>query len=273
DGNSNGISNGNYGKGASSGQNITPTSADVTATGVRVMKAYPTLAQVNLSATEKTLQTVSGATLYKYSVTANGGDVYLYKQTFLIGSSTVMATTTQYALYAYTDSGYSTADTTFIGATAGLLNAANAVNGCGANSYVALSNNCKAPTTVEIYMDAGTLGSTATTTYKIPAGETRWLALKADVSNVITVANANESINVQLEGDAAYPTVVPGGGLTGLATGSAGQIDTDSNNDFIWSPLSTTSTIAITNVDFTNAYSVVGLPGTHMTAEILKTSN
>ena len=56
--------NGNYGVGASSGSTRTPASATTASNGVRVMEAYPVLARIALSASEKVL--TSGVnTLYK----------------------------------------------------------------------------------------------------------------------------------------------------------------------------------------------------------------
>ena len=50
---------------------------------------------------------------------------------------------------------------------------------------------------------------------------------------------------------------------------SATQIDADtSNDDFIWSPNSTTSVTAAAK-DFANGYGVPGLPTTNLTAEVL----
>src|SRR3989338_529431 len=102
---SNGIANGNYGVGQASGQNISPDalSADIAPAGVRIMKGYSTFAKIDLSISERLLQTVSGKTLYKFKVTANGGDVYMYKATFTVSSSSVSATTSSYALFAFTD--------------------------------------------------------------------------------------------------------------------------------------------------------------------------
>ena len=96
------------------------------------MKAYPVFAKIDLSSTERTLQTLTASPLYKFKVTANTGDVYMYKFHFTVSSSTYAATTTNYGLYAYTDSGYSSADTVF--STNGLLNESYYVNGIGANS-------------------------------------------------------------------------------------------------------------------------------------------
>lgn len=269
DGNANGISNGNYGRGVSSGQNITPSSSDVTPAGVRIMKAYPTFAKLDLSTSQLILQTKSGATLYKFKVTANAGDVYAYKWTFYIGSSSVMATTSAYGVYAFTDSGFSVADTAY--STDGLVNYGNAIS--ASTTDITQTINCWGKGCRPLYVEVYPYKSTGFTTYKIPSGETRWFELRANVSNVESTASFTEYITVQLEGDVAYPTVLPGGGVTGILTGTAGQVDTDTNNDFIWSPNSTTTSCTRFDIDFTNGYSIVGLPTTNMLSETLTSAN
>ena len=255
DGDSNGIANGNYGVGVASGQNITPSSGDVTATGVRIYKAYPTFAKIDLSSSERLLQTASGRTLYKFSVTANGNDVYMYKFTFNIGSSTVSATTSVYGLYAFTDSGFSSADTTF--STDGLLNAGNCVN--GVNSTDPNFN------IVEVYMDS-TACATATTTYKVPLGQTRYFKFQGNVA-MVEAGTGTEFITVQLDGDAAYPS--NSANLMNIAS----TINSDTHNDFVWSPNSTSTSISINDFDFTNGYGLIGLPTTNMLSETLTSAN
>lgn len=250
DGNANGLANGNYGVGVSSGTNITPASSDVNPTGVRIMKAYPTFAK--LSAPNESavggLKTQAALPLYRFTVTANNGDVALYKFTFQFGSSTVSATTSLYSLYAFTDSGFSSADSTF--STDGLINSGQCFNG---NSSTAAGQ-----ARVKIYPDA-TGCNTATTTYKIPSGQTRWFELRATVASVET-GSSTESLSVQLEGDAAFPTAQS---TLMLVASTAGA---DANGDLVWSPISTSTTANINNLDWTNGYGAVGLPTTNMTA-------
>lgn len=256
DGDSNGVNNGNYAVGKASGSNVAGTSGDVTATGVRIFKSYPTFTKVDLSSTERTLTGESRHALYKFSIKANNGDVYLYKTTFTIGSSTESATTSVYGLYAFTDSAFSVADSVFT--TDGLLNAGNCVNGI--NSTDPNFN------ILDIYMDS-TGCATATTTYKIPSGETRWLKLDATIGTVNRDGGtAVETITVQLDGDAAFTAA---SAATGDLMHSAATTDTDTNNDFIWSPNSTSTSIGIGDLDFANGYGMTGLPTTNMASESL----
>ncbi|TSC61702.1 MAG: hypothetical protein Athens041674_685, partial [Parcubacteria group bacterium Athens0416_74] len=58
-----------------------------------------------------------------------------------------------------------------------------------------------------------------------------------------------------IAGDSAYPSLAAG--LMGNTT----VLDADSNDDFVWSPNSTSTTPAFANQDWTNGYGVPGLPG------------
>src|SRR3989338_1158728 len=102
---------------------------------------------------------------------------------------------------------------------------------------------------------------------QVPAGTTRYFDVVATVSSVST----NSSVSTQLEGDAAFPT----NGISGITplTGYMAKvgivgINGDNNNDFIWSPNATT-TATISHQDWTNAYGVIGLPSTNMSAEVV----
>lgn len=252
DGNSNGLANGNYGKGVSSGTTLTPSSSDVTPSGVRIIKAYPSLAKVELLSGERTLYTHSNANLYKFSITASNGDVHLYKLTFKVSSSTgsvSAATTTNFAVYAYTDSGFSVLDTTH-----------NSLGKMNYDSVASTNVTGFTSNSIEIFAAKTTY---ATSTYKVPSGTTRYLAFQADISNVESVSGS-EYITVQLQGDAAVPSTA--------CMQTAVLTDGDTNDDFIWSPNSTSSSILIGDVDFTNGYSLTGLPSTNMGAETIQSS-
>lgn len=266
DGGSNGVANGNYGTGVSSSGTINgPAISDIESTGVRIFRSYPTFERIPLTTTEKILATGSTAPLYKFKVTANGGDVYLYKMTFVIGSSTLTATTTNFSVYAFTDSGFSLADTTFT--TDGLLNASHLIGELGDTSptscgVVGTPSKAKVTAGMGVYF-AKTTG--ATTTYKVPSGLSRWFALKGDVCSVEATANVTETISVKLEGDAAF--MVNAATLMQKAT----NVDGDTNDDFIWSPNSTNTSSAgdIDDLDFTNGYGLSGLPTDNMSQEML----
>ena len=261
--------NGNYGTGVSSGATINGSATDTTSpAGMRIMKAYPSFTHIPLTSSEKLLSggTNSNHIAYKFSVKANNGDVYLYKLSFAMGSSTLSgstATTSAFRLYAYTDSGYSNTDTTF--ASSGYINAGGCYNG----SNVSLTVNAR---TVEIYPDRGTAECSATTTYVVPDGETRYFELRANFTNISSVSTSKDTITAQLSGDATYHDAVPTGFVV---TDSAnmqqvGIINTDADNNFIWSPNSTSTSQSIEDQDFTNGFQVPGLPATGMNQEALQ---
>ena len=255
--------NGTYGVGVASGATIGDSASEITgddtaSNGVRIMKAYPEFAKLDLTTSERVLQAGGNKTLYKFSVKAVGGPVSIYKFTFNIGSSTVSATTSVYGLYAFTDA-FSSEDTTF--SATGLLNGGNCVN--------AKQSTDPNDSVIGVFMDA-TGCNQATTTYKISSGQTRWFKLTGTVGNVRTTTGS-ESVNISLLGDAAYS--VNASTLMEKATGLDADADAtgDANDDLIWSPMSTT-TAARTNfndLDFTNGYQAKGLPGTNMTEETI----
>lgn len=302
DGNSTGLG-GNYGTGVSSGSTVSPSrsgSPDTASTGVRIFKAYPKFAYIPLTTSERVLANGSDQALYKFSVTAVGGDIALYKLTFAVSSSTAPgttgvagATTSLFSLYGYTSdisNGASGAvDSAF--SSNGLLNSGQCFNGklaTGAN-YVNSAGN-----PLEIYFEkTQSACNTATTTYTIPEGATRYFRLAATVATVEGVTG-QESINVQLEGDAAFPTAqISGIGTRTGDMGAAGQpstsvagmakvantvvgapgVDNDSNDDVIWSPVSTTTAVSITDFDYTNGYLLPGLPTSNTTIETLTSVN
>ncbi len=262
---------GNYGVGVSSGSNANGAaglngSTGVASSGVRIMKAYPTLTAQSVPSTILPAGTTANQKLYRYSVTANNGDIALYKQRFLVGSSTLQATTSLFSLYAYTDAGYSNIDTGF--SSTGLINGGQCYNKQAASSTV--QGGQGGTMSVDIRPDK-TGCNAATTTYIVPSGVTRYFELRGTVTGVSSVSTSKDSISVYLAGDAAYPVTGPGAGGLGVGTlGSGPIIDTDANNAFIWSPISTTTQNTWTDQDFTNSYQVVGLPSTGMTQIILQ---
>ncbi|MBI5045689.1 MAG: hypothetical protein HZC14_01630, partial [Candidatus Niyogibacteria bacterium] len=185
-----------------------------------------------------------------------------------------------YGLYAYTDSGFASIDSAF--ASDGLVNYGTCIN--GVNNFTNTTRTPGAnnsPLIVEIYPDKGTTACNATTTYTVPSGLTRYFDFRATVSNVETGTGV-ETISAQMEGDAAYaiPTGTNSGDTTGnmfkavAADGIAvGGVDVDTHNDFIWSPISTTTSVSRHDLDWTNGYLVPGLPTTNTAIEYFTSSN
>ena len=117
---------GTYGVGATSGQTIDPVGGDTNSTGVRIMKAYPSVAEIALL--NHTLRAQDNLPLYRFRVTANNGDISLAKFTFKL-SSNPKVDISKFGLYAFTDSGYSFPDADFSGSNnpGGLLSSGNKV--------------------------------------------------------------------------------------------------------------------------------------------------
>ncbi|OGD69292.1 hypothetical protein A2996_01880 [Candidatus Campbellbacteria bacterium RIFCSPLOWO2_01_FULL_34_15] len=107
---------------------------------------------------------------------------------------------------------------------------------------------------LDVVVSNSTYGATQIT---IPEGETRTYVLTATV----TGAAAGDSIVTQLEGDAAYIAAA----TNGLA---AGDVDSDANDDFIWSDRSNSSHTTST-ADWYNGYKVNGLPTTNLNQSAL----
>ncbi|OGF62022.1 hypothetical protein A2926_01520 [Candidatus Giovannonibacteria bacterium RIFCSPLOWO2_01_FULL_44_40] len=266
DGNNVGL-NGIYGTGVASGSTVNGPSgingsSAASSQGVRIMKAYPTMAYQTLPSTILPAGTTANQKMYRFSVTANNGDIALYKFRFVIGSSTLLATTSLFSLYSYTDAGYSNVDTTF--SSTGLLNGGQCFNG--------IKNTGAGPVAsgmigIHIFMDKGlTAGgcNTATTTYIVSSGVTRYFELRATVANVSSLSTSKDSISAYVAGDSAFP--VNSSNLMQQASG----VDGDTNDSFIWSPVSTTTNNVVTDLDYTNSYQITGLPAIGMTSVTLQ---
>ena len=266
--------NGNHGTGVESGATISGSTGVTTSNGVRIMKAYPEFANDPLTSNERVLASGDLKTLYKFKVTAKNGEVALYKVSFSVSSSTAVntttggSTTTKFALYAFTDSGYSTPDSNFSGTNnpGGLVNSGSCFSGLAPNTIgtSALGGLGGGSALVEIYPTT-TSCSTGTSTLSIPSGESRWFKLTGSVGT-LAQSGTTDSIQVQLEGDAAFPSVSP---TYNKNMETAATQDGDTNDDFIWTPRSTTTSVNIIDQDYTNGYGVVGLPSTNMTIETL----
>ena len=271
--------NGNYGTGVESGATVSGTATDTTSNGVRIVRAYPVFSYEGLSSSERVLTAGDAKTLYKFKVTATNGEVALYKLSFSVSSSTATnavtggSTTTKFALYAFTDSAYSVADSNFSGTNnpGGLVNAGSCFSNLGPNTAgnAPLGSLGGGSALVEIY-PATTGCSSGTTTLTIPSGESRWFKLTGSVGT-LAPSGTTDSIQVQLEGDATAATaattlLLPGSrAASGAVNGAEEAVD----NDFIWSPRSTSTSVLLTDLDYTNGYGVTGLPSTNMTVATL----
>ncbi len=227
-----GDSTGTRAIGQSSGATTNRTSsADTAVDGVRIFRSLPTVARIAIPST-----TLDAGTrdLYRFSVSADAkGDVSLYQFTANISTSTGSTangttTLTNFKVYAYTN-----AD--FTGPVSGFTDGqvvATITTGVAANGDTDMQ-----------------LSSILT----IPAGATRYFKLIADVTGTTGSTNWSGSLTTKISGDSAYPP------LAVLMSSSTGIDNLTTDNDFIWSPNSTSTTPAFANLDWTNGFGVPGL--------------
>lgn len=211
------------------------TTGSTAVAGVRVMKSYPVFAQDTLSSTG-----VADGKLLRFKVTANSkGPIGITK--FELSFATTTVTLSDINVYGYTDSSYS-----------------QAISGVSSGGQLMASHRCASGTgctsnspTLAFYAQTA---AAATTTIQIPAGSTYYFEVRASVSGSASGA----SVITTLKGDSAYPSIPQGGELRWMA--STTRIDmVEAQNSLVWSPNSTTTAVN-TDADWTNGYSIYGLP-------------
>ena len=243
------------GTGESSGTTVNPaTGGDSAATGVRLVRSYPTLERM---AVQSNTLSDGEMTMYQFKITADAaGDVGLAKMSFKV-SSTTAATTSAIKLFAYADSSLSV--------PAYATNPIHSRNVANLNqtTWGTQAGTIATPLAVFFFNPVTTTNpantSSTSEAVNIPAGATRYFVLRGSVTN----SKAGDSINVALQGDAA---VVSNTNLVGRQTADAVAGGAITDMDFIWSP-NTTTTSATTTNDWTNGYLVPGLPTTEMTQQ------
>ena len=90
------------------------------------------------------------------------------------------------------------------------------------------------------------------------------------MANVESTASVQDTFSVALLGDAAYPVTFLNNDEPATAGNMFKATTTDAeltNDDFIWSPRSTSTAASVEDFDWTNGYGVIGLPATQMNAE------
>ena len=160
---------------------------------------------------------------------------------------------------------------------------------CGTITATVNSATASTSEVVFFFSPAANLAST-TEAIIVPAGATRYFEMRGTVTN--PGAGTGNSFTVKLLGDAARSVrrigandgsanalgsglfgTGFGGGATGeslLATAAEVAIQSV-NNDFVWSPMSTSTglTGATSTPDWTNGFNVPGLPTTEMSAHTI----
>ena len=241
------------GSGQSSGSTINPSAgADTAGVGVRLVKTYPTLERLSVSS--NTLAN-GEMVLYRFKVTADAADdLGLARVTFRVSSTTV-ATTSLFKLYAYSDSGFST--------NAYAQNPVHSrnIDEVGENVWNG-DEGTVADSEIVFYFNpvANSNPGASLLTHEainVPAGASRYFELRGTVAS----ATAGDSIAVALLGDASFASNT---NLVNRQTADA--VDGATHDDFIWSP-NTTTTSATTTNDWLSGFQVPGLPSVEMTQQ------
>ncbi len=213
------------GVGADSSATVGATGSTAVA-GVRVFKTTPTVAK--LSPASLTLIAQAGIELYRFSITPSAsGDMALNKLVVNIAtssSSTANGTTvvSNLKVFAYTDAALS--------------------------NQVAGFTNGQVVTTVAQVLD-GNNTATMSSVLSIPAGTTYYFKVTGDVAQVAGTTGSAGTVTTKITGDSAYyssPNL-----LDSYVTGIG---------NFVWSPMSTSTTASTANFDWTNGFNVTGLP-------------
>lgn len=256
---------GTTGIGQSSGTTVeagSATGSDTASQGVRVYRSYPTLALVPLATTKL----VAGRTdLFRFKVTASPqGDIGIYHVTFRVATSSATVSedmVDNVNVYAFTDSGFSTP-----------VSGLSTTDGRMAQNHLPITGTGK---TSSSDLVVGAHNGTASTTVVVPAGQTRYFAIRGDV----TLAGTTYSSSVQLQGDAtfvadtasAYPAGTSGTALDSPATylATTTYILSTPDNDFIWRPFSTTTSQSVLANDYSTGYGILTLPTGNTDSQIL----
>ncbi|PJC25282.1 MAG: hypothetical protein CO056_01075, partial [Candidatus Tagabacteria bacterium CG_4_9_14_0_2_um_filter_41_11] len=215
---------------------IDGTSSDVTPTGVRIMKAYPTFAKI---AVPSTTLVAGDMDLYRFSIATNpdtGNGIGLHQLTVNIATSTgnsVSGTTTvtNIKVYAYTDSSFS--------------------------SPVSGYDNGQVVAPIGGLVSSGDNDAQLSSILKIPSGSTYYFKVRGTVTLTSGSGTFSGSVTTKINGDTAYPS------LATTMMGAQTSVDGTSQDNLVWSPNSTTTSVA-EHVDWTNGYYVSGLPSDGM---------
>lgn len=228
---------GTRGIGQSSGTTINHgASADTAMDGVRMFRSYPTVAKSALASNKLSNGT---QTLLRFNVKADtAGDVGIYKFTFQV--ATTGATVTNLNVFGFIDSSFSSPVSGYT--SGGQLSNADISGFASASDIDFVIKNS---------------GGTATP-LQIPAGATRYFEVRGTIGSADA---SGDQAQTQLQGDVAYPSL-------STLMANAAAVDTDTNDDFIWSPNATT-TSSVNHADWTNGYGVPGLPATNLSPETL----
>ncbi|MDP3710303.1 MAG: peptidoglycan-binding protein [bacterium] len=257
--------------GQASGIQVNPANGkDTVADGVRLVRTLPTLERLAVPSNTLSNGTM---TMFRFKVTADAaGDVGLYKFTFIVSSSSLTGTSSNFSLYGYSDSSFSvnayasnplnSNDVDCVGSSSVELGSDTNDTCTADNQTSTLTSQSASTSEVVIYFDPvkNTGANPTAEAINIPAGQSRYFELRGIFSSTV----AGESISVNLGGDAGLDVDT---NLVGRVTADTVDKDVATNYDnFIWSP-NTTTTVATTTNDWINGYLLPGLPTTGMSSQ------
>jgi hypothetical protein len=222
------------GTGGSSGSTIR-TGAATGASGVRVYNTFPVMALDSLGSTG-----IGDGKLLRFKVTADShGDVGIYKFNFTIATTTLTAS--NFGLFGYTDTSYSSPMSGSFGDGSGQVDTTLSTTTATCRTVTSDNYTTAAGSTCTQAAGLTTLViKAATNPVEVPAGTTRYFELRASLSG-----NASGASTVtKLLSD------------TSNATGTASGV---SPNTFVWSPNATTTAVFNSN-DWVSGYGIVGFP-------------
>jgi hypothetical protein len=192
--------------------------------GVRLFKSYPTLALDTLSSTG----VADGRLIHFKVTTSSAGQIGIAQFKFTIATTT--ASVTSIALYGFSSPDYS-----------------SAISGQGNGGQIG-----------NTLCSSGCTSSNPTLTFapnvnpvEVPAGQTYYFELRGSVTNV----QSGAAVVTKLNGDSSYGTTYNGYNVSSSTVAT-------SSSYFVWSGNSTTTAAmnAASDVDWTNGYSLPGLP-------------
>ncbi len=257
--------------GSGSGTDVSPaviqsdgvTLGTTTVAGVRYFRGVPKVEVVSLPSGTSL---GSGASIYRFKVTAVGGDVGIYKLTFQISTSGGSGMTV--------DQIKLTDDT--IG-----LDVTNAITLVGTTTCIGLPQpsghqTCNFDTNGNVVLPVVADNSSfpkSAGSIRITSGDSHTFTLKAN--SVALTSTTGEKVTTQLLGDGAYviaTTSVVTDSRVGVGKGFAFQrnvVDHDVQDDFIWTDFlgeATSSATTATTNDWVNGFRVANLNGSDLDA-------
>ena len=263
----NGISStfgGIAGVGSSSGVKALGSGTDTASGGVRVLKSIPTITHIPLP-TGTSLTASSDKPLYRFSITASPkGAIGISKLTLRFATSsatTIIDLLDNVNIYAYTNSNFS-GPVTGVQTDGRLMATDKPLAGFWASGS----------TDVEIYPETS---GNASTTLEIPASGTRYFEVVGDIT--LSGAGTTYSVQTQLQGDSIFAADLSENGAATstvsnnspyysyLATSSYFVNSKAGDDDFIWSPFSTSTQTSRLANDYLNGYGLPSLPTTNLT--------